>query len=561
MTQQHEIDTHEKNEMVTAFLTDTLLKASFYRPEDEVMSLLDTKEGHDEIIRIINTDYLLEKTTPLWSLDELKRITRMFINYLKAEKASLIEIGYPQKFLKCKNFLDFHLTNLFPMERKDGMTFQEEVELFLEPQNEEEKIKKQRLLGHYDLLQNKLESGIRELLFQLKIDILEILHDAIFQTPRINILGECLEVIRCSLKTDQMKAFLKLESMFLGHDIETGKIFRTRDIIHPGGLTDLLYVMAHYESELKFMTMHNTRNCLGDLVKLDVNRIPRLNMKHYFDVLPENRRKILDNMLANFEDASIKASNYKDEIYKRFFDELDVIEFMQPFINSSWFEVFMCNKGYFLKGQNIQNIKKPEKYVFRIDDKKWDIRFEGKFIPVRSTPGLYHIAFLLKQAQSGEPQPVFVKDLDDAYKRMLPKNINNVQDKPIVAEDGKAQSQYLYTWNDIKKYEAHVEILDDQMRSMPLNSSPEIIIELKSEKEKLEKVIKRAKFIRKKTGKPERFSDDEDKCRKRVSARILRVLKKITEIDDVLGQHLDQALKIRGYYWVYIPNSPITWLT
>ena len=93
---------------------------SFYEalshlPIDKAFSLFETVDIDDLTSKVSYFDFLTDNQTPLYTHKELAALIKQFIVYLKANKSSLLAIGYPAKSFEKSPWLYENLSRLYPV--------------------------------------------------------------------------------------------------------------------------------------------------------------------------------------------------------------------------------------------------------------------------------------------------------------------------------------------------------------------------------------------------------------------------------------------------------------
>lgn len=93
---------------------------SFYEalshlPIDKALSLFETVDIDDLASKVSYFDFLTDSQTPFYTHKELAALIKQFIVYLKANKSSLLAIGYPAKSFENSPWLYENLSRLYPI--------------------------------------------------------------------------------------------------------------------------------------------------------------------------------------------------------------------------------------------------------------------------------------------------------------------------------------------------------------------------------------------------------------------------------------------------------------
>lgn len=93
----------------------SLDKALAYLDPDKALSLFETADIDDLAYKVSYFDFLTNQETPFYTHEELAELIAQFITYLKANKSSLLAIGYPAKSFAKSPWLFRNLSRLYPV--------------------------------------------------------------------------------------------------------------------------------------------------------------------------------------------------------------------------------------------------------------------------------------------------------------------------------------------------------------------------------------------------------------------------------------------------------------
>ena len=93
----------------------SLDKALAHLEPDKALSLFETADIDDLAFKVSYFDFLTDNQTPLYTHKELAVLIKQFIVYLKANKSSLLAIGYPAKSFEKSPWLYENLSRLYPV--------------------------------------------------------------------------------------------------------------------------------------------------------------------------------------------------------------------------------------------------------------------------------------------------------------------------------------------------------------------------------------------------------------------------------------------------------------
>jgi len=256
---------------------------------------------------------------PLYSLEELADLTEALIPYLMVNRKSILQSGQPESKYDPPLWFYMLLTWLYRLKlpfdpestRNEGWDDVISYEWALQTGDEivfPPRVSSQIRTVVDESVSRKaadragrLPSGYiagweaaRPKLFDLKMSILKELLHALRSRTAVSLWRNCLMLLREQLKPHEVDFLLRLDQVYTGFDVRTGKRENDGMDLFIGGLTELLLVIGHYEKEIVVGTFARIRDTLGDLVKPDQQNLPRLIAEHYLEVMGLPERKILD---------------------------------------------------------------------------------------------------------------------------------------------------------------------------------------------------------------------------------------------------------------------------
>jgi len=558
-----------------------------YRDFNEIRDILNSEDRFKVIENIIYTNYLSQDDIPLYSLKELESITKKYIDYLERNRDNIIETGYPETGFQTEHWLDSNLSRLYYVKiphdvkrvkrgkGKSGLynlTYVWSSQKFfingLSSNNERPPAigipyKEAPLLdGLTQQHETNLKTRERKQIFDLKIAVLKRIIELLESEKACDYWGECWKLMTDALSPDEIDYFMKFDLFYLGFNIRIGKIVRLGGML-PGGFTNILIIIDHFDRECKTRTLSKVRHGLGNLVKCDDNGIPRLTIKHYLQKMTTSQKQTLNQALDLYKKL-LKEEASELNLFQRIDGTLKVLEEFKPFLR------YRCRPPQWLIEKFVEIFKlqplevstpsfpKPDDYVFRFENDKWNIRFHGNEVNVKDWKGLHHIAYLMKN----KGKRISVKGLEkQSCKRQITTEAI-LHKQPMVEEhilneeysDFSKQSEHLiYDKNDLNLINNDLLKLKGMIRT---ENDPARRLELKETYKDAKKILAASKN---RFNRTREFPSEKEKTRIRVSARIRRVIEKISEADESLGTHLNDSFPVRGHSWMYKPSSNLPW--
>src|SRR5579864_1182360 len=278
---------------------------------------------------------LADPITPLYSLQELTRLTAQFLDHQERNRDALISTGHPVTHFGLSAWFDTFLNKLYytkvPIKLIESpglggrirhkpfipigyaewplpgtsvanyvpsliqnwhVSYQYEGEPF--PQLERLWARRRvsgrrrvwapcsyenadRVAGISEADEKRL-ANLRPKLFQLKIRLLTEAHRVLLKQNASDLWSKCSGELIELLRGDDAEFLLSMDQVYAGHNLMSSKSKR-RSVRVPfmvGGLTNMLEFLGFIEKELKLGTLTKTRVNLNDMVTIDALSRPRL---------------------------------------------------------------------------------------------------------------------------------------------------------------------------------------------------------------------------------------------------------------------------------------------
>jgi len=329
----------------------SLDKALVHLDPDKALSLFETADIDDLAYKVSYFDFLTDKETPFYTHEELAEVIEQFIPYLKANKPSLLAIGYPAKSFEKSPWLYRNLSRLYPVKipftvQGRSLSHQKiaEIEGIFEKDSEGNLIFNYTWIKEwfYDLkplealsdcsyeeallikgLQNKDIKHIEEnraKVFNLKIEILELSYKYLCQNMNANDFWEnCINIIANNFTNDAYQQFRKIESaysqLFVIDNTPAFPVTCPSAItggqpnLDTGGINNILAFIFFVEAELTIGQMHRTKS---RLFQLSNGKIPG----SYYDLVFSLSMTAINGVIKQSLNDAKKTMEFND-----FFDE------------------------------------------------------------------------------------------------------------------------------------------------------------------------------------------------------------------------------------------------
>ena len=390
----------------------------------ETITLLE-KENLDHFKQCMNLYHgLKSRFSPFYTLPELQELAVAFSEHLKQNEAPILHTGYPTTTFEKSRWHDLMLSRLYPtkvplfdfemahikdgeilnmdwdqhpdstmiLRQEDGnfgfiyswakepMRFvREGGHALLNPvrmgytwknghaSTEDGRITKSRYDEACDHLQGfggEVESldEDREVLYALRMKILERLQSALDCQDSQNLWPDCLAILRDRLPLEVFDVLIELDNA-VEEMLHTPVHPECMDNVyalsmHNGGLQQLLELTVHHEFELRDRSCHNKKMEILELV--GSKELPN----HYFEFLGHPRRSDFDKMIDDFHESRClppcvlynRLRNYEiqKELRRRVSFHIDLL----PNIADD-FEALKPSYGEFMRSKIEEDNKKP----------------------------------------------------------------------------------------------------------------------------------------------------------------------------------------------------------
>jgi len=329
----------------------SLDKALAHLDPDKALSLFETADIDDLAYKVSYFDFLTDKETPFYIHEELAEVIEQFITYLKANKSSLLSIGYPAKSFEKSPWLFRNLSRLYPVKipftvQGRSLSHQKiaEIDGIAEKDSEGNLIFNYTWIKEwfYDLkpfealsncsyeeavlikgLQNNDIQHIEEnraKVFNLKIEILELAYKYLCQNMNANDFWEnCINTIANNFTKNVYQQYDKIESAYLQLFVMDNTpaflvtcpsaITEGKPNLDTGGINNILTFIFFVEAELTIGQMHKTKS---RLFQLSNGKIPG----SYYDLVFSPSILAIDEAIKQSLNDATKTAEFND-----FFDE------------------------------------------------------------------------------------------------------------------------------------------------------------------------------------------------------------------------------------------------
>jgi hypothetical protein len=291
------------------YFAPSLADALRHLPGEDALALFeqeqhDKLEERDGLAYLLSTAQMYVGAPPLFTLDELARLTVELIDYLERNRPHLIETGRPRTIFHSSGWLRGKLTNLYytklPASVLHPFAGRDEPMVLTWTRRENDG-SAQVSYEETDLIEglepadaDRLAAG-RPKLLDLKIAVLRVLHDAIRNRVSDGLWTRCLRLITETLSADEADLYLRIDRQYSGYDIRTGESMEGEEGgLIPSGLSDLFETIGHYEEELTIGQWHHLREALVPILEVHKFDTLHLGARSYYEVIAQGHKRLFD---------------------------------------------------------------------------------------------------------------------------------------------------------------------------------------------------------------------------------------------------------------------------
>ena len=271
-------------------------------PHDKVFELFEDNDIND----LYNLDYLFDQIdfNLFYTYDELTNIIKSFITYLLNNRNEIISTGFPLKSFESSLWFYTNLSKLYPVkipylilrkEKDKYGNFLLEYHWRETPRNsihlsnlENQDFFNASYIKDYSFQNIDLIERTRPILFDLKIEILNILLNSLLNKNYLRLWDQCFKCISGKMPIEDFRSFNKIDEMkdTIPPGISTDKNQKnlSNNMLHSdyffekGGLAQIIELIFHIEKELRLGPINEIKTKLLDLGK-------NKKMSTYYDLL------------------------------------------------------------------------------------------------------------------------------------------------------------------------------------------------------------------------------------------------------------------------------------
>lgn len=316
-----------------------LISALELFPPDEAFAIVENEGPEEYALKKSILGFLADDRSPLLTLTELDSHTSRAIEVLEREADCLSKTGYARCFLGWRFADCLGLFHLYPTKsiagagasiRNDDLYHM--YTRWLEGHDYE--------LGDWDFrnyydeaeglsfispeVAKRLEAS-RPSLMTLKINLIKALRGYLTKGSATGLWDECLDLIAQSVDASDADFLLEMDRLYDGYELVTDELVDVEDGLLSGGLTDMLALISHYESELTVGTYCRTASSLGEVALSHIRR-RGLGGPGYFSTVAVVGKQVLDDILSDHTERETAREQfwqqYRQRVINAFQDEL-----------------------------------------------------------------------------------------------------------------------------------------------------------------------------------------------------------------------------------------------
>lgn len=564
--------------------------------------------------RSIAVEYLLGKDTPLLAIAELGELIGDFLVHLQCNEPALLRTGKCRISFRRSWWLHSTLTNLYYTKLPNAMQGRQLKAAIKESPTISDPCGKHSPFDwieancyHYNSSENcqafngisspecgydesgylpglephdisRLEEG-RFKFFNLKVNILTIVRDALAKRDGNRLWSNCLNAMTASLSAEEAEFYLKMDRYYLNYDFLTGEEAEDDDDeeterggLIPGGFTDLLEVIGYCENELFVGAMHNCKISMmgrGDIFQGEFGSLDWKQTK--VDPSHEHLESVIDQYIESSSREPDFWREYRDRVntalQNEFYDEVIVnikvkrkfTETFTPNIRSygEMAKIMQEDSGRLpTLTVNASELKNPApETIFRKTGDYWQITFDGQAFQEKDTKGMKYISHLLKRPNEDitaidlfyQVNPVIEQTQDTELKGQM------LDDGLSISGLGDAGE--IIDRQSIEAYKIELKDKYGELEEAKRDNNISLSDRIRGDIEFFEDELKRAHGL---TSRIRKASDVSDNPRKSVSAALKRAIYNISKTCPPLGRHLNHSINM-GRIMSYTPEILIDW--
>jgi hypothetical protein len=548
---------------------------------------------------------LVSGELPFFTLEELALHAREFARFLKRHREYMVRTGLPPRFFRKCEWLHVHLARLYDTRQTGSVYCFDELAgpgkdvdntdpyRFLKTRGSSSARSESCRYEEADLLWEmepadaaRIERD-RHRVFDAKLRIVEQLSQLTSEADLPKFWQQCLTAFNETFNADEMRFWLRMDHFHYRSTLQPGSLDIRNPSRAPGGITNLFEVIGRYEAEKRQRTLTvaktNLNKFVNDLQQPVDDRFSPPDELYFRLVGHPDRREAdatLDEFVDRLQGEPAFWEDYRNRVQTALEDEFGVavtiylrprhVELLRPLLLREAKVI-----GARVDAGELLWITPSTKCIFRKDGNTWTISFDGKLIPKFDSPGLAHIAKLLRQP--GKPMAATdlrkaqtVRGVDSQSPLRSNRAIVNLESAMLADDDENDTPDVALMHSDAgdvvddqaeRQYRA--ALAQEEERRLEAKRNGDSAMQQDAER-KIADLTKawneahaRGPGGRKRNDK-KKMSSEATKATKTVSKAIQRALDDLKDAHPALWKHLNGALT-SGSTCRYDPEPPVEW--
>ena len=602
-----------------------LQKAQKYLPPEKVSEMLETQDLIHLMLRDTITQDLAQAGIVYSPLEHLEELTRLFLRHWEDNREHLIKTGHPLTYLRLGIWFPFYSHKLYPTksvkwdwvrlsnflrqlvgrgsqsvsgENNEGPDKlpTKEVSFSYEWINQDGicEYDKASIMDNIDPNEAAFLEASRAALFELRIQILKLLLEAVQKRSSIDLWNNCVSLLTDTITHQDAAFFLNMDEIFR----ESIKLIPPigADIYTAGGLDDLLTIIGRYELELNSGDMTKVYTILQKLWEYQQRKGLQVRIPDYFEAYGQPLQSILDGAadmyLATSRDSSAFWQEYDQRVNEalenEFYEEIIIQKKVKRKLVSKYKpQVNMFADGTIAWLERTGTIPdlimtqpepapRKEENALICEGDYWAITYKGETSMVKRINGMLYIARLLDNPER-EFNSLDLEELvnprasgESDFSRSQTRAFYSTKDDDEIDEKEKGRYDGLRISQGIDELGTESQSLDTKAIAQIKQHYKELQAEL-SEAEtindlgQIENLKTEIEFIKNELssslslgGRARTTPTSADRVRVKITKAIKRAIGRISENNASLGSYLNNTIR-SGYSFSYVPdpNNPV----
>ncbi len=530
--------------------------------------------------------HLADPETPFWTHAEFAELIRQFRSFQRLHQAAIVAQGQAPTPFAGSPWLERRLSRLYYLNTASPETSDDVVSGFTQGLDIWRLRDSLGERGHdRDTGQLKLDKadatrliGGRPRMFDLKLDILLRLEEALRRATHDRLIDDCLDLMADSLTAEALGFYLRMDRFYRGEDAGKEGLWEGPTpvllAVLPGGFSDLLELMGQCEFELEFRVMDQTKHevlALAD--KLGKANWGEIMPSSYFELIDLPWRSEVEGILDRLMLRNVSAA--RSPYWREFRDHLrDAFENRWLWAPERWSQMrkeiervwSRATRGVGAAAQEL-DVAGPDPAVsaqahapananvFRQDGDGWFIRYRGIETRVWDLKGLHYLSWLLDHPNRDIDVVALIHLIEPPDRDVMGESCGTAGPEEMEAlgiggdalgsggrprRSGASPERFRMQYEQLQKELEDARELNDVERIADLEERQAVLLE-------------KVKAARRSDG-----GGPRDKARRAVKKCIMTARQRIKAVHPALWEHLKASIKI-GLTCCYQPLQATVW--